>query len=94
MAQVGITRCKPEMKDYCFHGQCVYVVDLNEHYCRYGEGMMRSADLPEVGLEVNCMGPFISLLLALSWSTHPAKYSDAYKTLKRSNISIKHLSYI
>ncbi|XP_075565964.1 bifunctional methylenetetrahydrofolate dehydrogenase/cyclohydrolase 2, mitochondrial isoform X1 [Pelecanus crispus] len=34
VAQVGITRCKPEMKDYCFHGQCVYVVDLDEHYCR------------------------------------------------------------
>ena len=38
MAQVGITRCKPEMKDYCFHGQCVYIVDLDEHYCRYGQG--------------------------------------------------------
>ncbi|RLV88198.1 hypothetical protein DV515_00015548 [Chloebia gouldiae] len=37
VAQVGITRCKPEMKDYCFHGQCVYIVDLDEHYCRYGQ---------------------------------------------------------
>ncbi|NXO00556.1 EREG protein, partial [Rhinopomastus cyanomelas] len=38
VAQVGITRCKPEMKDYCFHGQCVYVVDLDEHYCRCDVG--------------------------------------------------------
>lgn len=37
MAQVGIARCKPEMKDYCFHGQCMYIVDLDEHYCRYGQ---------------------------------------------------------
>ncbi|KAM4672399.1 proepiregulin [Amazona ochrocephala] len=26
------------MKDYCFHGQCVYIVDLNEHYCRCDVG--------------------------------------------------------
>ncbi|XP_066042827.1 proepiregulin [Chamaea fasciata] len=38
VAQVGITRCKPEMKDYCFHGQCVYIVDLDEHYCRCDVG--------------------------------------------------------
>ncbi|KAM6429253.1 proepiregulin [Rhynochetos jubatus] len=38
VAQVGITRCQPEMKDYCFHGQCVYIVDLNEHYCRCDVG--------------------------------------------------------
>ncbi|XP_019372286.1 PREDICTED: proepiregulin [Gavialis gangeticus] len=34
VAQVAITQCKAEMKDYCFHGQCMYLVDLNEHYCR------------------------------------------------------------
>ncbi|KAM9143930.1 proepiregulin [Pangshura tecta] len=38
VAQVGITECKAEMQDYCFHGQCVYIVDLNEHYCRCDVG--------------------------------------------------------
>ncbi|XP_074848152.1 proepiregulin [Carettochelys insculpta] len=33
-AQVGISRCKPEMQEYCFHGQCMYLVDLDEYYCR------------------------------------------------------------
>lgn len=38
VAQVGIARCKPEMQDYCFHGQCMYLVDLDEHYCRCDVG--------------------------------------------------------
>uniref|UniRef100_A0A8D0GNK1 Proepiregulin n=1 Tax=Sphenodon punctatus TaxID=8508 RepID=A0A8D0GNK1_SPHPU len=38
MAQVGITKCKPEMKDYCFHGQCMFLVEMDEHHCRCDVG--------------------------------------------------------
>ncbi|XP_067413097.1 proepiregulin [Emydura macquarii macquarii] len=38
VAQVRMTRCKPEMQDYCFHGQCMYLVDLDEHHCRCEAG--------------------------------------------------------
>ena len=82
------------MKDYCFHGQCVYIVDLDEHYCRYGQGTKRPADLPEVGFEMNHTWPLISLLLTLSWNTDPAKYLNAHENLKSSSISIIHLSRI
>uniref|UniRef100_A0A8D0DWG4 Proepiregulin n=1 Tax=Salvator merianae TaxID=96440 RepID=A0A8D0DWG4_SALMN len=38
MVQMGITTCKPEMQNYCFKGQCMYVVDLNEYICRCDAG--------------------------------------------------------
>ena len=82
------------MKDYCFHGQCVYIVDLDEHYCRYGQGAVCPADLPEAGFEMNCVSPLTSLLLTLSWNTNPAKYLNVHKNLKRSSVSVIYLSCI
>lgn len=38
VAQVAITECKAEMQDYCFHGDCIYIVDLNQHHCRCDVG--------------------------------------------------------
>uniref|UniRef100_A0A8C8RVB8 Epiregulin n=1 Tax=Pelusios castaneus TaxID=367368 RepID=A0A8C8RVB8_9SAUR len=38
VAEDGIAACKPEMQDYCIHGECWYHVDLNEHLCRCDTG--------------------------------------------------------
>ncbi|XP_020011271.1 proepiregulin [Castor canadensis] len=34
VAQVSITQCSSDMNGYCLHGQCIYLVDMNENYCR------------------------------------------------------------
>ncbi|ELW70475.1 Proepiregulin [Tupaia chinensis] len=34
VAQVSITKCDPDMVGYCLHGQCIYLVDMEENYCR------------------------------------------------------------
>lgn len=38
VAPVKISSCKEEMQDYCWNGQCMYLVDLDEHYCRCDKG--------------------------------------------------------
>ncbi|XP_077170492.1 proepiregulin isoform X2 [Paroedura picta] len=38
VAQVGITRCRSEMQNYCFNGHCMYLVELDQHYCRCNMG--------------------------------------------------------
>nr|XP_056720712.1 proepiregulin-like [Euleptes europaea] len=38
VAQVGITRCRSEMQNFCFNGHCMYLVDLDQHYCRCNMG--------------------------------------------------------
>ncbi|OCU00038.1 proepiregulin [Xenopus laevis] len=35
---VKIGRCQQEMESYCWNGQCMYLVDLDEHYCRCEKG--------------------------------------------------------
>nr|XP_020844252.1 proepiregulin isoform X1 [Phascolarctos cinereus] len=34
VAQVAITKCGEDMQGYCLHGQCIYVVDMSQHFCR------------------------------------------------------------
>ncbi|XP_015842490.1 proepiregulin [Peromyscus maniculatus bairdii] len=34
VAQVSITKCSSDMNSYCFHGQCIYLVDMKENFCR------------------------------------------------------------
>ncbi|XP_049645826.1 proepiregulin [Suncus etruscus] len=34
VAQVSITKCSPDADGYCFHGQCIYIVDMSENHCR------------------------------------------------------------
>uniref|UniRef100_A0A8C4MIJ0 Proepiregulin n=1 Tax=Equus asinus asinus TaxID=83772 RepID=A0A8C4MIJ0_EQUAS len=34
VAQVSITKCSSDMNGYCLHGQCIFLVDMNENYCR------------------------------------------------------------
>ncbi|XP_044082108.1 proepiregulin [Neovison vison] len=34
MAQVSITKCDSDMNGYCLHGQCIYLVDMGQNYCR------------------------------------------------------------
>nr|XP_031539879.1 proepiregulin [Vicugna pacos] len=34
VAQVSITKCSSDMNGYCLHGQCIYLVDMSENYCR------------------------------------------------------------
>ncbi|XP_068831072.1 proepiregulin [Capricornis sumatraensis] len=34
VAQVSITKCSADMNGYCLHGQCIYLVDMSENYCR------------------------------------------------------------
>uniref|UniRef100_A0A8C6C2E7 Epiregulin n=2 Tax=Monodon monoceros TaxID=40151 RepID=A0A8C6C2E7_MONMO len=34
VAQVSISKCSPDMNGYCFHGQCIYLVDMSENHCR------------------------------------------------------------
>ncbi|XP_060111292.1 proepiregulin-like [Heteronotia binoei] len=38
VAQVGITRCRSEMQNFCFNGHCMYLVELDQHYCRCDMG--------------------------------------------------------
>lgn len=35
VAQVSITKCSSDMNSYCFHGQCIYLVDMKENFCRW-----------------------------------------------------------
>ncbi|XP_053559288.1 proepiregulin-like [Bombina bombina] len=37
-APVKIARCKAEMENFCWNGQCMYLVELDEHYCRCDTG--------------------------------------------------------
>ncbi|XP_032489429.1 proepiregulin [Phocoena sinus] len=34
VAQVSISKCSSDMNGYCFHGQCIYLVDMSENHCR------------------------------------------------------------
>ncbi|XP_045649444.1 proepiregulin [Ursus americanus] len=34
VAQVSITKCGSDMNGYCLHGQCIYLVDMSQNYCR------------------------------------------------------------
>ncbi|XP_053779451.2 proepiregulin [Desmodus rotundus] len=34
VAQVSRTKCSPDMNGYCLHGECIYLVDMSEKYCR------------------------------------------------------------
>ncbi|XP_054578058.1 proepiregulin [Eptesicus fuscus] len=34
VAQVSITKCSSDMNGYCLHGQCIFLVDMSEKYCR------------------------------------------------------------
>ncbi|XP_012660773.1 proepiregulin [Otolemur garnettii] len=34
VAQVSITKCGADMNGYCLHGQCIYLVDMEDNYCR------------------------------------------------------------
>ncbi|XP_061117257.1 proepiregulin-like [Conger conger] len=35
---VMIQKCNSSMEDYCFHGECMFLVDLNEHNCKCERG--------------------------------------------------------
>uniref|UniRef100_A0A8D2LPI8 Proepiregulin n=1 Tax=Varanus komodoensis TaxID=61221 RepID=A0A8D2LPI8_VARKO len=37
-AEVVVTSCQSGMQNYCFNGQCVYIVDLKQHYCKCKAG--------------------------------------------------------
>ncbi|KAI1900093.1 hypothetical protein AGOR_G00046480 [Albula goreensis] len=36
--RVMIQKCNSSMEDYCFHGECMYLLDLNEHHCKCERG--------------------------------------------------------
>ncbi|XP_059524571.1 proepiregulin [Myotis daubentonii] len=38
VAQVSITQCSSDMNGYCLHGQCIFLVDMSEKYCRCDVG--------------------------------------------------------
>ncbi|ERE90856.1 proepiregulin-like protein [Cricetulus griseus] len=38
VAQVSITKCSSDMNGYCLHGQCIYLVDMSDNYCRCDVG--------------------------------------------------------
>ncbi|XP_015194540.1 proepiregulin [Lepisosteus oculatus] len=42
IAQVKIQKCDADMDKYCFHGECIFLVDLNEHHCRCEKGFTGS----------------------------------------------------
>uniref|UniRef100_G3WWV7 Proepiregulin n=1 Tax=Sarcophilus harrisii TaxID=9305 RepID=G3WWV7_SARHA len=31
---VAIAKCGEDMQGFCFHGQCIYLVDMSQHVCR------------------------------------------------------------
>ncbi|XP_036192196.1 proepiregulin [Myotis myotis] len=38
VAQVSIIQCSSDMNGYCLHGQCIFLVDMSEKYCRCDVG--------------------------------------------------------
>ncbi|XP_029455863.1 proepiregulin [Rhinatrema bivittatum] len=42
VTQVTIVKCRSEMEDYCFHGQCMYLEEADTHFCRCDKGYIGS----------------------------------------------------
>ncbi|ELK34590.1 Proepiregulin [Myotis davidii] len=38
VAQVSITQCSSDANGYCLHGQCIFLVEMNEESCRCDVG--------------------------------------------------------
>ncbi|KAG7481099.1 hypothetical protein MATL_G00063290 [Megalops atlanticus] len=36
--RVMIQKCNSSMEEYCFHGECMFLLDLKEHHCRCDKG--------------------------------------------------------
>ncbi|KAJ8413899.1 hypothetical protein AAFF_G00064970 [Aldrovandia affinis] len=36
--RVMIQKCNSSMDGYCFHGECMFLLDLDEHHCRCQQG--------------------------------------------------------
>ncbi|XP_063772921.1 proepiregulin [Pseudophryne corroboree] len=37
---VKVARCEKDMSTYCMNGHCLYLVELDEHYCRCERGYL------------------------------------------------------
>ncbi|KAG8454228.1 hypothetical protein GDO86_000752 [Hymenochirus boettgeri] len=72
VASVKITRCQMEMEHFCWNGQCMYLVELDEHYCRCEKGYsgIRCAHaelvIQPVNQEYLAVTIFLSFLLLLA----------------------------
>ncbi|CAN2388893.1 Proepiregulin, partial [Pristimantis euphronides] len=38
VSSVRIGKCSEELNNYCLNGQCLYLLDMDEHYCRCESG--------------------------------------------------------
>ncbi|XP_066566931.1 proepiregulin isoform X2 [Amia ocellicauda] len=38
IAEVRMQKCESDMDTYCFHGECMFLLDINEHHCRCDQG--------------------------------------------------------
>ncbi|XP_069834388.1 proepiregulin [Dendropsophus ebraccatus] len=63
VAVVRIVECAADIKKYCVNGQCLYLLDVDEHYCRceYGYMGLRCADS-----DISRKGPMSEEYLALT----------------------------
>ncbi|XP_068089031.1 proepiregulin [Hyperolius riggenbachi] len=40
VSTVKVAKCAQQMSDYCLNGHCMYLVELDEHYCRCEMGYL------------------------------------------------------
>ncbi|KAM9330514.1 proepiregulin-like [Gastrophryne carolinensis] len=40
VSTIRIAKCAQKMRSYCMHGQCLYLIEQDEHYCRCENGYM------------------------------------------------------
>ncbi|MEE6461867.1 hypothetical protein FKM82_001433 [Ascaphus truei] len=90
VAPVKIIRCRTEMENFCFNGQCMYLVDLDEHSCRCNKGFTGDRCVhPEfvkkpTSQEYLALTIFLTLLLLLAIAV--ASFF-AYKWYKNKKLS-------
>ncbi|KAM3937570.1 proepiregulin [Leptodactylus fuscus] len=91
-ASPRIVECAADVKKYCVNGQCLYLLDEDEHYCRCEQGYMglRCTDTDIVKGRMNeeylALTIFLTALLLLSVAL-VVFFAYKWYTLKRSSES-------
>ncbi|KAM4707709.1 proepiregulin [Discoglossus pictus] len=72
VAPVKLAKCAPHMDSYCWNGQCMYIVELEEHYCKCDTGYrgLRCVDselsIQPMSQEYVALTIFVTVLLLLA----------------------------
>ncbi|XP_006009406.1 proepiregulin isoform X2 [Latimeria chalumnae] len=52
VAAVKMDKCDPEKNNFCFHGECMYLVDLDQHHCRYKKNKSKQEKKEYTGVPI------------------------------------------